>query len=238
MKSRFPRLLTFIAAAVLVLAVGLAIVPRIGFERPQVIQKPLESLLPADVEGWETRRLEIAESPEMRSRAMSILRFDDVLYRSYRHGSIEVQVYVAYWKPGTVPYGQAGVHTPDTCWVATGWKQEERQYSQALKSGGRVTKPSETGRFSLREVKLDVVFWHLVGGRVHTYLQYGWLDGMAGVRERLPHLFQDLRRYGLNLAQGQLFVRVSSNVSLEKLLRDPAFERLFKTLAPLGIFES
>lgn len=164
MKPRLPRLLTFIAAAVLVLAVGLAIVPRFGFERPQVIQKPLESLLPADVEGWETRRLEIAESPEMRSRVMSILRFDDVLYRSYRHGSTEVQVYVAYWKPGTVPYGQAGVHTPDTCWVTNGWKQEERQYSQALKSGGRVTKPAETGRFSLREAKLDVVFWHLVGG--------------------------------------------------------------------------
>lgn len=57
------------------------------------------------------------------------------------------------------------------------------------------------------------------------------------MRERLPHLFADVRRYGLNLAQEQLFIRISSNVSVDALLRDPAFEKLIETLRPLGIFE-
>lgn len=238
MTTKLRCLLNFATATSLLVAVTLACVPSVAFKRPRVLQGSLDSILTADLEGWQVRRLEIAESAEMRSRVMRILRFDDVLFRSYRHGSTEVQIYAAYWKPGTVPYGQAGVHTPDTCWVTNGWTQEERRHAELLTVGPYTTKPAETGRFSLRGEKLEVMFWHLVGGRVHSYEQYGWFDGIAGVRERLPHLFEDLRRYGLNLAQEQIFIRISSSVPLKTLLEDPGFWPLLETLRPLGIFEA
>jgi len=238
MKRSLPRVLTLVAAAVLLVAMGLACVPLFAFKRPQLMHAPLDLLVTADVAGWQMRRLEIADSEEMRSRVMSILRYDDVIFRNYRHGATEVQIYVAYWKPGSVPYGQAGVHTPDTCWVVNGWTAEERRHAQSLTVGQRATKPAETGRYSMRGQKLEVAFWHLVGGRVHGYEQKGWRDGVAGVRERLPHFFQDLRRYGLNLAQEQVFIRISSNVPMETLQHDPAFGRLLETLRPLGVFES
>jgi hypothetical protein len=82
------------------------------------------------------------------------------------------------------------------------------------------------------------MFWHLVGGRVHGYEQYGWRNGLAGVRDRLPNLLRDLRRYGLNLAQEQIFLRISSNVPLSRLQADPDFARLLLALEPLGIFGS
>jgi hypothetical protein len=236
-KRKLPHVLSLFAAALLFVAVVLVCVPLFAFRHPQLIREPLDSLIAADVEGWQEQKLEIADSAEMRSRVTNILQFDDVLFRDYRRGGTEVQIYVAYWKPGTVPYGQAGVHTPDTCWIVNGWTQDERQHAQPLTVGRWVTKPAETGRFSMRGQKLDVIFWHLVGGQVHSYEQYGWLDGAAGARERLPHLFQDLRRFGLNLAQEQLFVRISSNVPLETLLKEPAFTRLLETLRPLGVFE-
>ena len=60
-------------------------------------------------------------------RSRRILQFDEMVYRSYRQGGVEVQIYAAYWKPGSAPYGQAGVHTPDTCWVNAGWKMGKRE---------------------------------------------------------------------------------------------------------------
>ena len=219
------------------MAATLVCVPLFMFKHPQLIQGSLDSIVTADVEGWQVRKLEIADSAEMRSRVMNILQYDDVIFRDYRRGDTNVQIYVAYWKPGSVPYGQAGVHTPDTCWVTNGWTEEQRRHAQTLSVAECETKPAETGRFALRGQKLDVAFWHLVGGRVNSYEQYNWRDGVAGIRERLPHLFQDLRRYGRNLAQEQLFVRISSNVPLETLLKEPAFARLLETLRPLGIFE-
>lgn len=234
---RAPSVSLMLCAASLAIAVAVALIPFFVSDRSVTITRPLAAIVPAAAVGWDVRNLDIAGSEEMRSRVMNVLRYDDIFYRSYRRGGVEVQVYAAYWKPGTVPYGQAGVHTPDTCWVTNGWMQEERRHAELLKVGPYTTKPAETGRFSLRGEKLEVMFWHLVGGRVHGYEQYGWSDGIAGVRERLPHLFEDLRRYGLNLAQEQIFVRISSSVSLKTLLQDPGFWPLLETLRPLGIFE-
>ncbi len=227
---------TVAMAAVLLLAVLLAVLPSLASDRRQRLTEPLEQIVPRTLAGWVVRDLELADSEEMRARVFSILRFDEVVYRSYRRGGVEVQVYAAYWKPGSVPYGQAGVHTPDTCWVNAGWKMEQRAHAQSMSVGARILKPAEIGDFSKGGQHLHVVFWHLVGDEVHSYEQHGWRSGLAGVADRLPNFFRDLRRYGFNLAREQKFLRISSTVAMRELLKDPEFAALLRSLEPLGVF--
>lgn len=173
----------------------------------------------------------------MRSAVVRILQYDDVLYRSYRRQGTEVQVYVAYWKPGSVPYGQAGVHTPDTCWVNAGWTMDAKTNCCEMTGGPRSSKLGEWRQFSLKGTSLQVFFWHLVGDRVHNYDQYGWRNGFFGLLDRVPNLFRDIRRYGFNLAQEQLFIRISSNVDFDTLKEDPAFGELLSRLDGLGLLK-
>jgi hypothetical protein len=226
-----------IAIVALAVAVVLAIVPLFLSNARQRITLPLAQLVPAEVSGWTVRTLDVADSEELRNRVEQILQYDDVVFRSYRRGTVEVQVYATYWRPGSVPYGQAGVHTPDTCWVVAGWSLQGKAHGQTIRCGDGSLKPVESRRFTSKGQTLNVWFWHLVGDHVHTYEQYGWRSGLAGVRERLPNLFRDLRRYGFNLAQEQLFVRISSNADFDSILHDPAFAVLVNRLRPLGIFE-
>jgi hypothetical protein len=223
-------------ATVLAVAVLLAVVPWFASDRRTRLAAPLHKIIPATLDGWQVRDLELADSEEVRSAVIRILRFDEVVYRSYRRSGIEVQIYAAYWKPGSVPYGQAGVHTPDTCWVNAGWKMENREHARSVAVRDRALKPVEIGGFSKQGHSLHVMFWHLVGSEVHSYEQYGWRDGAMGVVDRLPNFFRDLRRYGLNLAQEQTFLRISSNVPMLELLQDPGFAGLLLELEPLGIF--
>lgn len=231
-----PRSICF-ACLALAVALGVVLIPYFASDRSIRITQPLEVIVPRSAEGWVVTSLDIAESEEMRSQIQKVLRFDDMLYRSYRRGDVEVQVYVAYWRPGSVPYGQAGAHTPDTCWVHGGWSMESRTNNREISLGKSRLKPVEWRRFVSGGKTIHVLFWHLVGGRVHTYDQYGWREGLAGVWERLPTFFSDVRRYGFNLEQEQIFVRISSNADFDRLQEDPAFPLLIRKLAPLGILD-
>jgi hypothetical protein len=222
----------------LLAAASLAILPPLFSDTSRRITRPLAEQVPETVTGWRVETLNVAESAEMRDRVERLLRYDDVVFRSYRRGASEVQIYAAYWRPGTVPYGQAGVHTPDTCWVNAGWSMDAKVNAREFRCGNQLMKPSEWRVFSHGGHPLYVLFWHLVGEDVHTYEQYGWRDGVGGVIDRLPNFFRDVRRYGLNLAREQMFLRISSNVPFETLFEDPAFVALLETLKPLQIFRA
>jgi len=230
------KILLAASGLLLLVAVTFAVLPPLFSDTSRGITGSLTELVPDAVPGWHVETLDVAESEEMRSRVERILRYDDVVFRSYRRGGIEVQIYSAYWRPGSVPYGQGGVHTPDTCWVNAGWAMDSKVNAREFQCGGRSLKPAEWRRFSHGRFPLHVVFWHLVGDDVHTYEQYGWRDGLGGVIDRLPNFFRDVRRYGLNLAREQMFLRISSNVPFETLLKDPAFIALMERLEPLMIF--
>lgn len=222
-------------ALTLAIALALVLLPSLASNHAIRITQPLARIVPDVAEGWEVSTLDIAQSEEMKNQVLKVLRYDDMVYRSFRRGDMEVQVYAAYWRPGSVPYGQAGVHTPDTCWVQAGWTMEAKTNSREMAFGDERLKPVEWRRFVSGGRQIHVLFWHLVGGRVHTYDQYGWREGLAGVWERLPIFFRDLRQYGFNLEQEQVFVRISANVGFERLQDEPAFRKLLRSLEPLGI---
>lgn len=224
----------------LVLAAGVtvALVPRFLSKQEVTLREHLADVVPRSLPGWEVQDLPIAETEEMLKQVEAILEYDDAVCRTYRKGALEVQVYVAYWRPGSVPYGQAGAHTPDTCWIYNGWTCLNRLRSQPSDINGRALVPYEFGVFSKSTVTLDVIFWHLVGGKPYGYVQDGWRSGVKGYLERLPRLRDDFRAHGFNLAQEQFVVRISTNSQFAQLWADKDFIALMESLRPLGIFLS
>ena len=199
----------------------------------------LKTVVPPVLPGWEIKDVPLAQTEGAVEYVNNILLFDDVAQRLYRKGSLEVLVYVAYWKPGKVTTSDAGTHNPDSCWVAAGWQRHERRFSLPVSALGRELLPAEQGVYSIRGNTSHVLFWHLVNGEPNRYAeqQTGWRTGFAGRIERLPLALEDIRKYGLNMKREQLFVRLSANKPVDALLADPDFAELLTHLDSLGIFK-
>jgi hypothetical protein len=87
--------------------------------------------------------------------------------------------------------------------------------------------------------KQNVAFWHLVNGEPNRYEEQeaGWRNGLLGRLERLPLVWKDIRTYGLNQKNEQMFVRISSGSRIEDLMADNANGGLFEALTRLGIYK-
>jgi hypothetical protein len=105
--------------------------------------------------------------------------------------------------------------------------------------GERELLPYELGQYIVPNGgKQNVAFWHLVNGEPNRYedQEAGWRNGLLGRLERLPLVWKDIRAYGLNQKNEQMFVRISSGARIEDLFADPANGELWQALAPLGIY--
>jgi len=190
---------------------------------------PLEEIIPMDLAGgWIGEEIPLAHTEEMRAVTEQILQFDEVISRRYTKGDLNLSLYIAYWEPGKVPIRKVGVHTPDTCWVQNGWTREERRHALIQEAGGRVLQPCEYGLFSIRNHYEHVVFWHLVGGEVHSYDQHG----MHNIWSPITDLFSK----GLNQRRDQYFIRISSDTYLFDIWDDPGFQELLSAVGKLGAF--
>jgi len=217
------------------LAVIQVVVPRL-FPATEAVTQSLEKTVPAEMTGWKVHSLPIAETEIMREHVKSVLRYDEAVYRVYRRGALEVTVYAAHWKSGTASYSQVGLHTPDTCWICSGWRRDQRAHATPLQVAGRALIPAETGTFSKDGASLHVMFWHLVGGRPIRYDETGWDDSWRGKLHRAAVAVADVGRFGLRQRDDQCFVRVTSNSPLREALRDADFQSLLIHLEPLGVF--
>ncbi len=199
----------------------------------------LAEVLPEESSTWTYEDVPVAQSDAAIGNVEKILRYDDVAFRRYRKGDVSVDVYVAYWEPRKMSYWDVGSHNPDSCWVYNGFERVEREHGVVNDDPALPLKPFEYGRYNARGGNIDVMFWHLVGGRPNRYEEQreGWRNGLAGRIERAPLMLKDIKTYGLNMHQEQYFVRISSARSLPTLLQDESFRTLLKELAPLGILE-
>jgi hypothetical protein len=160
-----------------------------------------------------------------------------VLYRRYqlRGTNRWLEIYVAYWAPWSVNLQEAGQHTPDTCWVNSGWQLAERRSGFIFEIYPVQLRPAEFGLFSKDRLSLHVAFSHIVGGKLHRYDQLGWDHGVTGFRFRFPKVLSDWRLYGLDQKQEQFFARIHSYEPHDTLLAEPAFNGLLRFLAPVGV---
>ncbi|MDR2845127.1 MAG: EpsI family protein [Puniceicoccales bacterium] len=235
----------FLIAGTVVLAWVVGLIAYVAFftrVTPRVV-KPVAELVPANVPGWESREIPLADTEAMNETVNQILQFDQYAYRHYKRGNVEVTVYVAYWRPGKITTTDAGVHNPDSCWVNSGWTRLDRKYGQETSVGPRKLKPLEYGLYEKtiqgKTDRLPVIFWHLVGGEVNRYQaqKQGWRDGLMGRFDRLPLVLEDLKKYGLNQRREQMFIRITANKSFDALFKDAEFAKLMDALAGLGVFE-
>ncbi len=199
------------------------------FSRPEVTkQGELEELIARDIRGWTVEDLPLGQTEEVINQVEGRLRFDDVISRVYRSGDVQVGVYIAYWEPGKMPVRLVGVHTPDTCWIQNGWSCTERESNLQKEVVGQNLKPAEYGIYEIESAVQHVLFWHIVGDRIHTYEQQGM--------HSLTAAWEDIFRYGLNQRQEQYFIRVSSNRPFEEIWFDEGFRELMGDIAGLGLF--
>jgi len=208
--------------------------------RPRGFTGDLNQVLP-EVAGWVRRDIPIAGTSAAMASAQGILNYSQAKQILYTKGGTQVLVYVAYWEPGKVSVVDAGSHNPDSCWVNNGCVRTERIYSVPGKIGERELLPYESGQYIVPNGgKQNVAFWHLVNGEPNRYedQEAGWRNGLLGRLERLPLVWKDIRTYGLNQKNEQMFVRISSNARIEDLFADPANGGLFEALTRLGIFKN
>ena len=207
--------------------------------RPRGFTGDLAQALP-EVPGWQRREIPIAGSSAAVASAQGILNFSQAKQVLYVRGSTQILVYVAYWEPGKVSVVDAGSHNPDSCWVNNGCVRTERAYAVQGRVGERDLLPYEFGQYIVPQGgKQNVAFWHLVNGEPNRYedQQAGWRHGLIGRLERLPLAWKDIRTYGINQKNEQMFIRISSEQRIEELFADPANGALFESLSRLGIYK-
>jgi hypothetical protein len=219
------KLILISGFCILFLALGLRAYFSFTPTPPPTLEAPLSSIVPDTLPGWTIQDQDLAESPESAARVSSFLNFDDALFRVFKRGDTFVGLYIAYWSPGKASYRWAGAHTPDTCWVQSGWTCSAREYSIPFMEEAYDFQPAEFGIYEKDGQDQKVYFWHLIGGQAFSYKQEG-----------VPNIFGaliDLKEYGLNLRQEQFFIRLSSNEDLASLRKIAGFNEILDSLAEI-----
>ena len=216
------RTVLIFCALVLLTVVGLQVAAVLRVE-PALVRPPLAEILPSKLERWRVSDEPIAETAEMKKAVGELLNFDEAVFRVYRRGGRQFDVYAAYWRPGKMSERLVAGHSPDVCWVAAGWKMVSRESAPAtiagcalLPVGGQYRVFNDT-----RGVPRWVSFWHLAGGRK---VDYGSASGVPPWWT----VFSDLAERGLNQRGSQYFVRVSSNVAWSELADDAEFRAVMQ----------
>ncbi len=232
------KVLLIFGAVMLVGLLTLVLLSEFASSRPRGFTGDLALALP-EVAGWQRRDIPIAGSSAELASAKGILNYSQAKQVLYVRGQVQLLVYVAYWEPGKVSVVDAGSHNPDSCWVNSGCVRTERLYAVSGRAGERVLWPYEFGQYIVPNGgKQNVAFWHLVNGEPNRYedQRAGWRDGFIGRLERLPLVWKDIRTYGINQKNEQMFIRISSSKNIPELLNDAEIAGLIGKMGRLGIF--
>lgn len=231
-----PRVVWIFAAAVLVAAVGLQFVrfrdmsggDRTAAARPIELQRRL----PAQLAGWVVNDEPLGPNETVRTSIERVLNYDDYVYRLYRRDGTTVGIYAAYWAADRMPVQKVASHTPDRCWIENGWTCLDQRFAERIATGPVHLQPAqwrifqEPGRDGRKE---HVLYWHLVGTRLHDY------GGRLATSPGLIAWWRDAVAYAVAGSREQLFVRVTSSVPFERLQAEPGWKTLVEVLAGLGL---
>lgn len=239
------RLLILAAFLTLLLAaVGFIVLVATRPLPPPKLTVHLSDLLPREAIGWIVADQPIADTEEMKRAIGQILNYDDAVLRNYSQGFVTISVYVAYWKPGKMPPRLVAAHTPDICWVGAGWKCTARNFAYQVppfeKSGRRVDSssnpdfqpqlramlpPAQFGVYVLHETVQNVLYWHLHNSKVFNHEKDKRMSILALLSEVCPEY--------LNRSGEQVFIRVSSNIPVDKFTQTSVFMQVSSALSEL-----
>lgn len=221
---RRSTLITLIAAGLVLLgALGAQLYAAFLIEPVVRKEVPLEEIPPASIPGWVVEDHPLADSPELQARVDELLQFDEALFRTYTRGTTRIGVYMAYWKPGTMPPRLVGSHSPDVCWVGNGWNRLQRETGVDRSSATLPLLPAEFGVYEKNGTTEHVLFWHLVGGQPWSYYS------PEGGQDRIDAM-TDLFTLGLNQKREQFFIRLSSNQPLDQIWQRDVVQEILQAV--------
>jgi len=195
---------------------------------PRTFQGSVKDLLPEaqNTPGWKVEYMPIADTPEMQAKVDELLNFTDGSFKVYSRGAARISVYIAYWEPGRQTPKEIGRHTPDVCWVKAGWTSEHREVIKGFGvAPGTTITHTECRAFSAQGVRENVVFWHVVGGDIHSY--------ETGGRPPWYAVITDTLRWGADQKKEQFFVRISSNMPIDQVFKEEWVRNLVSSVPGL-----
>ena len=192
----------------------------------------LQRRIPASLAGWTVRDEPLGPNESVRSAVERTLNYDDCIYRLYRRNGVTVGVYVAYWAPSRMPVQKVASHTPDRCWTENGWTCLASRFHETVTTKAARLRAAQWRIFrapGASEHQEYVLFWHLVGPRLHDYGER--FNATPGIVQ----WWRDAVSYALTGSQAQYFIRVTSTVPFERLAPEPGWDELLAALAGLGL---
>jgi hypothetical protein len=165
---------------------------------------------PQDVSGWKVDRQAVANTTEMKRAVAELLDYDAGSFVVYSKADLRISIYAAYWRSGKISPRLIASHTPDVCWVSSGWACQMTGSVDLETSKGRNLRVKHRVFTAPNGSAEHVVFCHVVGGRARDYSQHGEPVWYA--------LLSEIRRNGLELREEQLFFRISSNQPLNEFM--------------------
>jgi hypothetical protein len=216
--------------ALLGVGVGLQLVFSLREETKAEPRLRLAELIAKSASDWAVTDEPIGMTEAVSEAALKTLNLDDFVYRRYRRGGVSFTVYAAYWAAGKMPTRLVASHTPDRCWTENGMRCVDLKFKQTYEVKGRPLLPADWRVFVSGEARTQVVYWHLVEGKLYDY----------GDRfNAVPHpllWWKDTLEQATYGSREQLFVRVAAEVPLEQIWSDPGFQDVMESVAKLGLF--
>lgn len=216
------------AGLVLFVAVTLQLVAHLKPVPESSLEQPLAQAIPERLEGWQVQELDLGPTESVTQRSYDLLKLDDFVHRQYVRGDKSFSVYAAYWKPGKMPVRLVNQHSPDRCWTEVGWVCTDREWNVMRSVDGQQLQPGQWGAYELGDYTNYTYFWHIVGGEVH------WYGGeRLNTQSSLTSVWEDFRKFGLNVHREQFFIRIVSPESMDDLWDEPGFQKVMADLAEL-----
>jgi hypothetical protein len=211
--NKSMKLSCVLVASLLLFTAGLQFIMASVTGNTGRVHEPLKKLNLV-VPGWESKDLPIAKTEFLLKKTEEILQYDDYRYVEYTKGGVKVALYIAYWGKGKISPKEISWHNPDICWVGNGFERIEAKSRVDRVLNGVTLRQAEERTYLANGSRLFVAFFHLVGGRLRSV-------NLSG-KDPWYAFFNDIRQQGLNIKNEQFFVRLSSTVSIDEVLSDPA----------------
>ncbi|OIQ98012.1 hypothetical protein GALL_199330 [mine drainage metagenome] len=188
----------------------------------------LRKALPSELPGWQVEHLRIGPTETDSSEIARTLNFDQLIFRRYHSAMGSFSLYVAYWPPQKMSPVLVGGHTPDRCWVSSGWTCDAESLSWTCDVDHKPLFPAQYRVFhdAAGEVQ-QVIYWHLSGGK-----PFGGDYHINSSRSIFAY-WKSVFLYHTGGNDEQYFIRINSQQSFESLWNDPGFRKLMEALAKL-----
>jgi hypothetical protein len=212
------------AASSSILCLGVLFGLRLPYASPPRIVD-LNVIVPNVVEGWTSRSLPLGESEMAVAAVRGILNFDSYVNREFSQAGRKFTLYGGFWSAGRMPAQSVASHSPDHCWVLSGWTCISWRSAVAPPEVAAALGPLEERRFRAPDGSLvNVWYWHLQDGVSNGYGYRGNLIGYSSrwIRDGLRQLFSG--------APEQVFLRISSQQSIDDIVADPGVSEILRSL--------